>query len=387
MGAPVVRSAACRGPGAGPLKLLFFVTEDYYFVSHRLGLALAAQAHGYDVTVVTRVRQHGDVIRGAGLRLIPFEIARSSLNPFTEVATLLRLVSLYGRERPDLVHHVAMKPILYGSIAARLAGRPAVVNAVAGMGWLFTSRTGWARWLSGPVRNILARALRAGISLVQNPDDVQLLAELGVPRSRIRRVPGSGIDVGAFQSSPPPDGSPLVILPARLLWDKGVGEFVAAARLLRQRGSTARFLLAGEPDPLNPASIHPDQVTEWVREGVVEHAGWVVDMPSLLARCHVVCLPSYREGLPKALIEAAAAGRPIVTTDVPGCREVVTHGENGLLVSPRDVPGLADALQDLIEDAALRTRMGACGRARAAREFAFDTVVRQTLALYREALA
>lgn len=387
MGAPVVRSAARRGPGAGSLKLLFFVTEDYYFVSHRLGLALAAQADGYDVSVVTRVRQHGDVIRNAGLRLIPFEIARSSLNPFSEVMTVRRLVSLYRRERPDLVHHVAMKPILYGSIAARLAGRPAIVNAVAGMGWLFTSRTGWARWLSGPVRNILARALRAGISLVQNPDDVRLLVEMGVPQTHIRRIAGSGLDVRAFQDGSPPEGSPLVVLPARLLWDKGVGEFVAAARLLRQRGSTARFLLAGEPDPLNPASIPSTQVAEWVREGVVEHAGWVADMPSLLARCHVVCLPSYREGLPKALLEAAAAGRPIVTTDVPGCREVVTHGENGLLVPPRDVPALADALQRMIEDADLRTRLGASGRARAEQQFALDTIVRQTLAIYREALA
>lgn len=387
MGAPEVRSATCRRPGVDPLKLLFFVTEDYYFVSHRLGLAQAAQANGYEVLVVTRVRQHGDVIRDAGLRLIPFEISRSSLNPFTELITLLRLVSLYRRERPDLVHHVAMKPILYGSIAARLTGRRAVVNAVAGMGWLFTSRNGWAQTLSGPVRNILARALRAGISLVQNPDDVRLLEQLGVPRSRIRRVAGSGIDVGALQPGPAPGGSPLVVLPARLLWDKGVGEFVSAARLLRQRGSPARFLLAGEPDPLNPASIPPDQLAEWVRDGVVEHAGWVLDMPSLLSQCHVVCLPSYREGLPKALVEAAAAGRPIVTTDVPGCREVVRHGDNGLLVPPHDVPRLAEALQQLIDDAGLRARMGARGRIVAEQEFALETVVRQTLAIYREALS
>jgi glycosyltransferase involved in cell wall biosynthesis len=369
------------------LKLLFFVTEDYYFVSHRLGLALAAQAHGYDVSVVTRVRRHGDVIRGAGLRLVPFEIARSSLNPLTEAITLLRLVRLYRRERPDLVHHVAMKPVLYGSIAARLAGRPAVINAVAGMGWLFTSKTGWARSLERSVRAILARALGTGIALVQNPDDVRLLVELGVPRSQIRRIPGSGIDVDAFPHSPQPDTPPVVVLPARLLWDKGVGEFVSAAQLLRQRGSNARFLLAGEPDPLNPASVPAEQVAEWVRKGIVEHAGWVVDMPSLLAGCHVVCLPSYREGLPRALVEAAAAGRPIVTTDVPGCREVVRHGENGLLVPPRDTQGLADALQRLIEDPELRTRMGACGRVRAEQEFSLDTVVQQTMAVYREALA
>jgi glycosyltransferase involved in cell wall biosynthesis len=368
-------------------RLLLFITEDYYLVSHRLSLAVAAKAAGYDVSIVTRVREHGDVIRGAGLRLIPFENARSGLNPLMEVYTLCRLIRLYRRERPDVVHHVAMKPVLYGSIAARLARVPVVVNAVAGMGWLFTSHDGLARWLTRGVRWALGRLLSTGIALVQNPDDARLLAEFGVPETRIRRIAGSGVDLARFTPAAPPRTVPVVVFPARLLWDKGTGEFVAAARSLRRRGVAARFLLAGEPDPVNPSTVSADEVAAWVREGVVESLGWVSDMPALLAGCHVVCLPSYREGLPKSLIEAAAAGKAIVTTDVPGCRDVVRHEDNGLLVPPRDAEALADAMQRLIEDAALREQMGARGRARAEQEFGLDAVICQTLALYREASA
>lgn len=365
-------------------KLLFFVTEDYYFVSHRLPLAVAAQSQGYDVCVVTRVRADGEAIRSAGLRLVPFEIARGSLNPFADAGAIARLVALYRRERPDVVHHVAMKPVLYGSIAARLAGVPHVVNALAGMGWMFTSGSGAARWLKPLVRRALARLVRDGIALVQNPDDERLLVELGVPRRRIRRIAGAGVDLGRFRPGTSAEGVPRVVLPARLLWDKGVGEFVAAARILRRRGVAASFLLAGEPDPLNPASIGVEQIAAWVREGLVEHLGWVTDMSSLLNRAHIVCLPSYREGMPKTLTEAAAAGKAIVTTDVPGCREVVRHGENGLLVAPRDPGSLADALEQLITDEDRRRRMGERGRARAEAEFGLDAVIRQTLALYAE---
>ena len=368
-------------------KLLLLVTEDYYFVSHRLALGIAAKRAGHDVCVVTRVRDSGATIRDAGLRLIPFENARSSFNPLTELSTLLRLIRLYRRERPDLVHYVAMKPILYGSIAARLAGRPAVINAVAGMGWLFTSSDGLARWLKPVICRALKQLLSTGIALVQNPDDARMLAQFGVARSKIRLIRGSGVDLHAFRGIRAPNGIPVVLLPARLLWDKGVGEFVAAARLLRGKRVPARFFVAGEPDPMNPAAISSDDLGAWVREGVIDYLGFVADMPDLLARCHIVCLPSYREGLPKSLIEAAAAGRAIVTTDVPGCREVVRHGENGLLVPPRNAAALANALERVITDAKLRDEMGAKGRVRAEQEFGLETTIEQTLALYREAVA
>jgi glycosyltransferase involved in cell wall biosynthesis len=367
-------------------KLLFFVTEDYYFASHRLCLAVAAKNAGYDVTVVTRVRKDGETIRGAGIRLIPFENDRGGLNPVVDSAAFLRLVHLYRRERPDLVHHVAMKPVLYGSLAARLAGVPSVVNAVAGMGWLFTSEGRVRRRLMPIIRRALGRALQAGMVVVQNPDDGALVAGLGVRTSRIKRIPGSGVDLQQFQPSVPPGGTPAVVFPARLLWDKGVADFIAAGRILKERGIGARLLLAGTPDLVNPASVAMADIARWVDEGIVECLGWVADMPALLARSHIVCLPSYREGLPKSLIEAAAASRPIVTTDVPGCREVVRDGHSGFLVPPRRPDLLAAALERLLTDASLRDRMGACGRALAEREFGLDAVIGQTLAVYREAL-
>jgi glycosyltransferase involved in cell wall biosynthesis len=366
-------------------KLLFLVTEDWYFVAHRLALAIAAREAGYAVSVATRVRKHGDIIRAAGLKLIPFENSRSSLNPFGEFWTLVRLTRLWLREKPDVAHHVAMKPVLYGSIAARIARTPRVINALAGMGWLFTSGTGRARWLKPVVRRALRLLLKSGPVLVENPDDAKLLVHMGVPEGLIRRIAGSGVDLQRFSPQPEPGGVPVVLLCARLLWHKGVGEFVAAARLLKERGIAARFVLAGEPDQANPSAIPQDQIGQWVEEGVVEYVGWVDDMPQLLAGSCVVCLPSYYgEGIPMALIEAAASGRPIVTTDMPGCREAVHSGDNGLLVPPRNPGALADELARLIADPVLRRKMGARGRIRAEREFGADGVIRQILALYGE---
>lgn len=363
--------------------LLFLVTEDWYFVSHRLPLALAARRAGFDVCVVTRVRRAGDTIRGAGLRLIPFENERSRLNPLAELRTLWRLIRIYRDERPVIAHHVAMKPVLYGTLAAAVTGTR-VVNAVAGMGFLFTSAAGAIGALRPAIRWALARALRRGMTIVQNPDDAALLTTFGVRAEQVRRIPGSGVDLAQFAPTPEPDGVPEVLFPARVLWDKGAGEFVAAARLLKRRGVQARLTIAGEPDRLNPAAVPDREIERWVEEGAVTYLGWLDDMREVISRCHVVCLPSYREGMPKSLLEAAAAGKPIVTTDVPGCRDVVRHGDNGLLVPPRNAEALAAALELLLGDAALRARMGARGRARAEQEFGLDTVIQQTLALYDE---
>jgi glycosyltransferase involved in cell wall biosynthesis len=368
-------------------KLLLFITEDYYVVSHRLPLAIAAQAAGYDVAIVTRERTCGDVIRRTGLRLIPFENDRSGLNLFSDAGMAARLIALYRREQPDIVHHVAMKPILYGSLAANAVPRARVVNAIAGMGWLFTSDTGATRWLKPVVREALKRLTKSALTIVQNHDDRSMLLELGLHEDRIRLIAGVGVDLERFRPAPAPDGVPTVVMATRLLWDKGVAEFVAAARRLRARGVAARFVLAGEPDPLNPASVAADDVRGWASEGIIEPRGFVEDMPALLARCHLVCLPSYREGLPKSLIEAAATGRAIVTTDVPGCREVVRHGYNGLLVPARSAPELATALERLILDPVEREEMGHHGRLLAEQQFGEPTIIRQTLALYDELTA
>lgn len=369
-------------------RLMFVVTEDWYFVSHRLALAVAARDAGYDVSVVTRVRAHRAQIAAAGIRIFDWEHERGGLNPFAELRSLRHLVRTYRRERPHLVHHVALKPALLGSVAARLARVPRVINAVAGMGWLYSSSAGLAKALRPVFQRALALLFRhpTVFVLVQNLDDEHVFVNLGVPAERVRLIPGSSVDITLFTPHADAEGVPLVVLPARMLYDKGVGELVEAARLLRVRGVSLRVLLAGEPDLQNRAAIPADVIAGWVREGVVEYAGFVRDMPGLLAAAQIVCLPSYREGLPKALLEASAAGRAIVTTDVPGCREVVTDGENGLLVPSRNGIAVANALERLLTDRTLRLRMGRAGRERAEREWAAPVVISRMLQYYADTL-
>lgn len=366
-------------------RLVFFVTEDWYFCSHRLPLARAARAAGFEVAVVTRVQRHAAQIRDAGIELIPIDLARGSKNPFTELRTLSQLIRLYRRLKPDIVHHVALKPVLYGTIAARLAGVPTVINALAGLGYLFSS-VDFAARLSRPLLEIGFRTLlKPSWIIVQNPDDRQLLMERElIDAQRTTLIRGSGVDLEAFAPAPEANGIPLIVLPARLLWDKGVGEFVAAARLLRQQNVAARFALVGAPDPANPASVPQATLEAWRAEGVVELWGWRDDMADVFRDCHVACLPSYREGLPKALIEAAACGRPLVTCDVPGCREVVRHGINGLLVPLRNPVALAAALKQLVDNPRQRAVFGRRARDIAAAEFSLSAVIGQTLALYQE---
>jgi len=366
-------------------RLLYLVTEDWYFCSHRLPLAIAAHDAGFEVTVLTRVRDHGDIIRQAGLKLIPFEISRMGTNPFSELATLARLVAVYRSERPNIVHHVAMKPILYGTLAARLTRVPNIINALAGMGWLFTSSNAKAKFMQSLVRLAYRILLRPTSLIVQNPDDAKLMVNLGLRRIHIIR--GSGVDTKIFRPKPEPAGLPLVVLPARMLWDKGVGEFVAMAKLLKATGVAARFALVGAPDPGNPAAVPTDQLTAWQDEGGVEWWWQRNDMPQVYEQAQIVCLPSYREGLPKSLLEAAACGLPIVTTDVPGCREIVRDGDNGFLVPIRNAAALADAIAKLLMDPVLRRRMGERGRQRVLEEFSQEQVIRETLALYREQVA
>lgn len=368
------------------MKLLFVVTEDWYFVSHRLPLAVAAQAAGYDVVVATRSSQQADVIRNAGIRLIPFALSRRGGNPLREVFALWRL---YRRERPDLIHHVALKPVMFGALAAWLARAPAQVNAVAGLGWLFTSSRGLVRLARPALRWMLARLLdrEHSLTIVQNPEDKALLERSGVSSSRLRLIRGAGVNTQIFRPDVPPAGPLCVVLASRMLWDKGVGEFVEAARILSMEGVNARFVLVGDPDPANPASVPESTLRAWNGQHGVEWWGRRDDMPAVLHAAHIACLPSYREGLPKSLLEAAACGLPIVTTDAPGCREVVRDGVNGLLVPVRDAAALAGALRKLIDDPGLRRRMGEQSRLRAETEFGQETVVAQTLAVYREACA
>jgi len=369
--------------------LLMVVTEDWDFASHRLPVARAAIRQGYRVVLATRVGKDAPRLEAEGIELAALQWSRGGLAVNRELQSIFQLAALYRRLKPDVVHLVSHKPILYGTAAAMLAGQREIVNAVTGVGSVFIGTTAKARVLRPFVKAALGVALRrkGSVSLFQNRDDRELFLGPGAEKSeRQALIKGSGVDLSEFPFSRIPAGIPLVLLPARLLWDKGVGEFVAAARLLKARGVQARFALIGESDPANPATTPREEVARWHAEGVIEAWGYRADMPAVLAQSTIVCLPSYREGVPKALLEALAVGRPIVTTDAPGCREVVAPGENGLLVPVRSVEPLADALERILKDPELARIMGERSRAMAEQQFSVDSVAAATLALYEKVL-
>lgn len=373
-------------------KLIYLVTEDWYFLSHRLPMARAARDAGFDVVVATRINRPEDkaAIEAEGFRVAPLDWQRGGRNPVGELKAVMAISRLYREEVPDIVHHVSMKPVLEGSLAAWIAGVPAVVNALTGLGALFIASDAKTRLLGFFVRMALSRLLtRWNARLVmQNPDDLDLLVQQGiVDRAHAVLIPGSGVDLARFAPSPEPPGPLSAVLVGRMLWDKGVGELVEASRLLRQRGVPLRIRLVGPRDDHNPASIPQATLEQWVKEGLVEWPGQIRDIAALWRDSHIAVLPSYREGLPKSLLEAAASGRPMVATDVPGCREVVRHGETGLLVPARDAAALADALAELAGDAALRRRLGTAARRLAEQRFSDQAIAAAIVELYEKLLA
>ena len=378
-----------RRPASDRPKLLFTVNDAGFFLSHRLPIARAAASAGFHVHVATAPGPAVAAIEAEGFAHHPVALSRRGVNPLREVWVPWSLFRLYRSVKPDLVHHVTIKPVLYGGIAARLAGVPAVIAAVSGLGFVFLDRGRGAGVLRNLVRALYRFALRQrnGRVIFQNDDDrAEFIARRLVAQEDCVLIKGSGVDLDLFRPSPEPEGPPVVMLASRMLRDKGVGEFVEAARRLRDAGTEARFVLAGDTDPGNPTAIPRAQVQQWHDEGLVEWWGYREDMAAVLAQAHVVCLPSYREGLPKVLIEAAACGRAIVASDVPGCREIARGGDNALLVPLRDGPALAEAIAQLLSDGELRRRMGARGREIVDAEFSLTGVVEQTLALYRSLL-
>lgn len=372
-------------PMASP-RLLLVVNDAAFFLSHRLALATGARDAGFDVHVATPRDEASARIEATGLAYHAIPLSRRGTSPGGELRTLASLVALYRDVAPDVVHHVTAKPILYGGIAARVAGVPAVVHAVSGLGHVFISPTARARVLRQAIRATyrLATSHPNCAVIFQNDDDRRTFGT-AIRTSRVVMIRGSGVDLRVFRPTPLPGGVPLVVLPARMLWDKGIAELVDAARTLKREGVQARFALVGGIDPGNPAAVPRERIEAWVREGVVEWWGLRTDMPEVLAQATIACLPSYREGMSKALLEACAAGRPIVTTDVPGCRDVVAGGEHGVLVPARDAGALADAFRQLLGDRARLERMGAAA-AEAARAFSVEEVLAKTLQLYRDLL-
>jgi glycosyltransferase involved in cell wall biosynthesis len=366
------------------MKLLFVVADDWYFLSHRLPLACAALREGFEVVVATRVGSKGQEILDAGFRLIPLEhLKREKRSPLGELRAIGELRSIYRRENPDIVHHVALKPVLYGSISA--LGLPLkIVNAFAGLGYLESSKSPKAMVLRTIIWNMMRFLLNRpkAFTILQNFEDRDFAVNtLGMSEENTEVIMGSGVDLELFRPSPQPSGVPIVMLPSRLLWNKGVAEFVAAAELLTSTGVKARFVLVGDTDEGSPSAIPRSRIAEWNDSGSIEWWGKLNNMQEVIPQSSIICLPSYREGIPKVLIEAAACGRPIVTTDVPGCRDVVQHYVNGMLVPPRNTDVLALTIRVLLGNSDLRARMGDAGRKIAA-HFSQDVVIEKTLVRY-----
>ena len=368
--------------------LMFVVNVDWFFLSHRLPIALEAQRQGYQVHVATVLTSKLDELQRQGLVVHPLALDRSSASLGNAWQTMAQLWKVFRAVRPDVVHFVTIKPVLLGGLVARLAGVPAVVAAVSGLGFVFIAKGAKAlvrRWLVGGLYRV-ALGHRNLIVIFQNPDDRDILAKLAqLPDSKVAMIRGSGVDLAQYDHTPLPSGVPVVLLAARLLADKGVREFVQAARLLTQQGVPARFCLVGGVDLNNPTSLTAVELAQWVNEGVVELWGHRLDMPQVLRSSYMVVLPSYYgEGLPKVLIEAASCGRAVVTTDHPGCRDAIDPGVTGVLVPVRNAPALAEAINELLNEPERCRAIGNAGRALAERAFDVRQVVAAHLRIYQE---
>ena len=369
------------------MKILLLANTDWYLYNFRLPLAKLLREGGAEVLLFSPPGKYVEKLRAEGFRWVSLSMSRGGTNPFAELRTLIRLWKAYRVEKPDLVHHFTPKCVLYGSLAARWSGIFSVVNSVTGLGYLFSRR----RSLGHLVRRLVSLAYRFALRgtqvIFQNSEDMSTFVAGGVvSKEAAHLVRSSGVELERFAVLPEPDGIPVVMLAARMLWEKGVGDFVEAARLMRQADHPAHFVLVGDTYSGNPSAVPAEQLSGWQSEGIAEWWGWHDDMPSVLARANIVCLPTYYgEGVPKVLIEAAACGRAIVASEIPGCREVVRHGENGLLVPQRNPAALAEAISALAGDVGMRRAMGANGRKLAEQQFSVDRVNRSTLMVYASA--
>jgi glycosyltransferase involved in cell wall biosynthesis len=371
--------------------LLFVVNIAWFFISHRMELALAAKRKGFAVHVATGVDDQADAqkIRRAGLVLHELPVARGTAGVRTDIAFLIAVVGITRALRPAVLHNVTLKPVVVAGVFSRLLRVPAVVNAVPGLGYAFSARglrAAARRWV---VKTLLALALRnpRSIAILQNPDDLAYLIRAGVVTvNNSVLIRGAGVDLAQFQPTPEPRGSAVVVMVSRMLREKGVYDFVEAARLLRGRRVDARMVLVGDTDDAHGA-VPRWQLQQWAASGIVSWCGHSDDVPAVMAAAHIVCLPTfYGEGVPRVLIEAASSARPIVATDVPGVREIVHDGLNGILIEPHRPDSLADAIETLACDAVRRAAMGVQGRRFAEAEFDVTDVISKTIEIYEALL-
>ena len=371
--------------------IIYFVSEDWYFCSHRLPVARSALNNGYRVVVITKVNRHADIIKSEGFELYPIAISRGGINPIKDIKTIISLYKCYKKYSPNIVHHVAIKPVIYGTLVASMIGSIKIVNAMTGLGFVFVSNSIKAkiiRFFAHKIFRILFNNKNLSL-ILQNEDDLNYFLKNNlIKKKRISLIRGSGVDTKKFNNTGMGySKKPIIMLASRMLWDKGVGEFVDAAKIIKKLGFNVRFVLVGDIDSENPASISLEQLSKWSSSEVIEYWGKKDDMHVVLNQAFIVCLPSYREGLPKVLLEAASCKKPIITTDVPGCREVVSNGDNGVLVLPKNVDSIVDAIEYLYNNPKVRERMGSRGRKIVESNFSQEIVISKTLKLYKEILS
>jgi len=371
-------------------RIVYFVSEDWYFYSHRLPVARIALKNGFRVVVVTNVNKHMDLIKSEGFELHPIKINRGGINPFADLKTIFELYKCYKKYKPNIVHHVAIKPVIYGTLVARIIGSIKIVNAMNGLGFVFVSEKLNAKI----IRFFVLKMFRFLFNydnlrlILQNKDDSNyFINNCLIREKRISIIRGSGVDTKKFYNRGNLNSKqPILMLASRMLWDKGVGEFVQAAREIKQLGLKIRFVLVGETDLQNPESVSEAQLTEWIESKCIEYWGKKNDMNKTLNQASIICLPSYREGLPKVLLEAASCEKPIIASNVPGCREIVLDGENGILVEPKDFNSIVEAIKFLVKNPNERIKMGKKGRKIVKDNFSEEIVADKTLLLYNEIL-
>ena len=368
-------------------RLHYVVNEDWAFISHFYERAVASKANGYAVAVSAHCGEQKSTLTDAGLAVFPHHISRSGINPIIEMRNLFQLVQVFRQSKPKIIHLIALKPIVIGALAARIYGGAQVVCAPIGMGYLFSSGERKARVIRPVVQFLLRRILRMKNThvIIENAEDLATLVNGGyVKQENISLIKGAGVNLDIYPAIPENCDTKIVSMFARVLRDKGVLDFVSAAKVVHKTHPSARFRLIGDCDPGNPTSFSQLEVESWVATGAIEWLGYRTDVPALLAESNIVCLPSYREGLPKTLIEACAAQRAIVATDVTGCREAVEHGTNGLLVPVQNPEKLAEAISQLLDDKELRLDLAKNGRRRADTEFSSTIVISETLNVYSQ---
>lgn len=366
-------------------RILYVVNEDFAFLLNRLPMARAARDAGFEVHVAAKVNRGARAIEAEGFILHPIPFQRGGLSPLDVIPTIKALRTVEKKIGPDIVNHSGLQCCVFGALAALGQGFP-VVNAITGLGYIFTSTTWRSRLLKVNVTWLLRWLLNRKESnvLVQNPDDRDAVVALGVRYDRITLIPGSGVDDEKLNPLPEPDGPITVGFAGRLLVDKGIRALVSAHSILRSQGHDFNLVIAGNPDPANPASIAPDEVERWTQRPGITCLGHIDDITLLWRNCHIAALPSHREGLPGALLEAAACGRPLIATDVPGCREVVRWDTTGLLVPVENPGALAQAILQLAQSPLLRARYGRAARQAVVETFSARIICKAIVQLYND---